>query len=99
MRTGRVKVWREDRCFGFISPDDGGPDLFVHLSNVTDSVEPLPVGARVKFNTRAGRRSGRQETYDVVIQGGVNFRACNICKKRDSLSSALRRKLFLSAFA
>jgi cold shock protein len=70
MPTGRVKVWREDKGYGFIVPDAGGRDLFVHISNVVEGVEALPVGARVQFNERPSRKKdGTLEAYDVVICG------------------------------
>jgi cold shock protein len=70
MPTGRVKVWRKEQGFSFIAPDAGGGDLFVHISNVVEGVEALPVGARVQFNVRPSRKKeGTLEAYDVVICG------------------------------
>eukprot|EP00747_Dinoflagellata_sp_TGD_P190226 gnl/TRDRNA2_/TRDRNA2_51601_c0_seq1.p1 gnl/TRDRNA2_/TRDRNA2_51601_c0~~gnl/TRDRNA2_/TRDRNA2_51601_c0_seq1.p1 ORF type:complete len:584 (-),score=123.34 gnl/TRDRNA2_/TRDRNA2_51601_c0_seq1:61-1812(-) len=46
--TGTVKAWMEDRGMGFITPAHGGPDLFVHRSQVADG-ESLVVGAHVSF--------------------------------------------------
>ncbi|RME51007.1 MAG: cold shock domain-containing protein [Caldilineae bacterium] len=38
--TGRIKTYKEDRGFGFIVPDDGGTDLFFHISNVQGIEQP-----------------------------------------------------------
>jgi CspA family cold shock protein len=66
MPTGTVKYWSIEKGYGFIKPDDGGTDLFVHISNCADGIEGLPVGAHVQFNTRPSRKADRDEAYDVV---------------------------------
>lgn len=50
MATGTVKWFDHAKGFGFIQPDEGGKDVFVHRSNVLgDDVRPLADGAKVAF--------------------------------------------------
>lgn len=48
VRTGRIKAYKEDRGFGFITPDDGGADIFFHITQVREVAVP-EVGARVRY--------------------------------------------------
>ena len=52
---GVVARYDADRGFGFITPDAGGADLFVHVS-VIEGVEPLAPGDRVSFGVRQSDR-------------------------------------------
>ncbi|CVI64331.1 cold shock domain-containing protein (plasmid) [Agrobacterium leguminum] len=50
MRTGTVKWFDAAKRYGFIAPDDGGPDIFLHLSNIADPACPVPLpGLRLQF--------------------------------------------------
>jgi CspA family cold shock protein len=54
---GAVKFFNSDRGFGFIAPDKGGPDVFLHVSSLGRSGLQAPMdGQRVRFSIRAGRK-------------------------------------------
>lgn len=68
MPTGRVKFFNDDKGYGFIEPDDGSKDVFVHITSVADpSVDNFAEDRRVSFNERISKRSGKPEAFDVVV--------------------------------
>ena len=53
--TGTVKWFSDEKGFGFITPDEGGRDLFVHFSGITgDGYRSLSEGAKVAFEEENG---------------------------------------------
>ena len=55
MATGVVKWFSDEKGFGFITPDDGGKDLFVHhTAIVSDGFRSLPEGAKVSYEAEEG---------------------------------------------
>nr|WP_308102923.1 cold shock domain-containing protein [Lentzea sp. CC55] len=60
---GTVARYDADRGFGFITPDAGGPDLFVHVSVVSGS-EPLVAGERVHFRIRQSDRGPQADSVE-----------------------------------
>jgi CspA family cold shock protein len=60
MPVGTVKFFDVKKGFGFIIPDGGGKDVFVHVSAVERSgIGTLSEGQRVRFDTEISRRSGK----------------------------------------
>jgi len=56
MATGTVKFFNSSRGFGFIQPDDGVKDVFVHVSAVESAgMQPLVEGQRVRFDVVTDR--------------------------------------------
>ena len=57
MANGKVKWFNDRKGFGFITPDDGGEDLFVHHSNITaDGYRSLSDGQAVEYDVGEGRK-------------------------------------------
>ncbi len=57
MATGTVKWFNADKGFGFIAPDDGGNDLFVHHSEIrTEGYASLDEGQKVEFSVGQGKK-------------------------------------------
>ena len=55
MTTGTVKWFSDEKGFGFIVPDDGSTDLFVHHSEISGAgFKSLPEGAKVSYLPQAG---------------------------------------------
>jgi CspA family cold shock protein len=55
MATGTVKWFSDEKGFGFITPDEGSKDLFVHHTSIeADGYRSLPEGARVEYESEQG---------------------------------------------
>lgn len=63
METGTVSHWNVDRAFGFIRPDDGSRDVFLHITQAPGGEAPAK-GDRVGF--RVERAGDRFRAVDVV---------------------------------
>jgi CspA family cold shock protein len=68
MATGTVKWFNDQKGYGFITPEDGGKDLFVHHSSIAGSgFKTLAEGAKVEFEAAEGTKG--PEAKNVVLAG------------------------------
>lgn len=66
MATGTVKWFNPTKGFGFIQPDDGGPDAFVHISAVERSgMGELVDGQKVSYDLERDKRSGKMSACNL----------------------------------
>jgi len=60
MTTGTVKWFNTQKGFGFIQPDNGGPDVFVHISAVERAgMSTLNEGQKISYEVLPDRRTGK----------------------------------------
>ena len=61
MAVGTVKWFNETKGFGFIQPDNGGNDVFVHISAVERAgLRGLAEGQKISYEMETDKRSGKQ---------------------------------------
>lgn len=53
---GTVKFFNSQKGFGFITPDSGGKDLFVHLNSLAEGTPSLSEGQKVEYVEEEGRK-------------------------------------------
>ncbi|HTZ06184.1 MAG TPA: cold-shock protein [Gaiellaceae bacterium] len=69
MATGTVKWFNDQKGYGFITPDEGGKDVFVHHSSIAgEGFKTLAEGARVEFEVAQGQKG--PEAKNVVAAAG-----------------------------
>ena len=67
MATGTVKWFSDEKGFGFITPDEGGKDLFVHFSNISgNGFRTLAEGAKVSYEAEAGDKGPKAVNVSLI---------------------------------
>jgi CspA family cold shock protein len=67
MATGTVKWFSDDKGFGFITPDEGGKDLFVHHTGIAgDGFRSLSEGAKVSFDSQPGDKGPKAVNVQAI---------------------------------
>ncbi|WP_213268440.1 cold-shock protein [Hyphomonas sp.] len=68
MTNGIVKFFNSQKGFGFISPNDGGNDVFVHISTLERSgIAHLNEGQKVSYDTAIDKRSGKSAVSAIEL--------------------------------
>jgi CspA family cold shock protein len=68
MGTGTVKWFNGQKGYGFIQPDDGGKDVFVHISAVERAgLSQLNEGQKVSYEIRADRKTGKTSADNLRV--------------------------------
>lgn len=68
MQNGTVKFYNEQKGYGFITPDAGGKDVFVHATALERAgLRGLAEGQKVAFDTEMDRRSGKPAVANIKM--------------------------------
>jgi CspA family cold shock protein len=68
MATGSVKFFTSSKGFGFIAPDEGGNDVFVHISELERSgLSGLNDGDKVSFESKMDPKKGKPNAVNVKL--------------------------------
>ena len=65
MKTGTVKFFNTEKGFGFIKPDDGSPDVFVHITAL-QGLKGLDMNSKVEFETQDGKKGIQAKNVKLI---------------------------------
>lgn len=69
MATGTVKWYNDQKGYGFIQPDAGGKDVFVHVTAVQRAgLNGLNDGQKVSYELEVDRRTGRESAVSISVE-------------------------------
>ena len=69
-QTGVVKFFNSERGYGFVKPDDGGRDVFVHITAVeAGRIEELNEGQKISFDVEPDKKGKGPKAVNLVVTG------------------------------
>ncbi len=92
---GVLKTWKEDRGFGFIKPDDGSKDIFMHISAL-DSSSRRPVTGDIIYYQITRDHRGKYKAINAQIEGVALKKSTANNTEKNEVSKNLFIGLFLS---
>ncbi|MDD5577938.1 MAG: cold shock domain-containing protein [Methylobacter sp.] len=100
MHKGMLKTWKEDRGFGFIKPDNGGKDIFIHISSLK-GVNRRPVTGDIIYYQTAKDSGGKFKAINAQIEGVeiVNNNSANFMGINGKVIGAIAMGLLMIAIA
>lgn len=68
MATGTVKWFNSTKGYGFIEPDEGGKDVFIHITALNPlGIKELPDGQKIQYELKEDTRTGKSSATDIVL--------------------------------
>ncbi len=92
MIKGVLKTWKEDRGFGFIKPDDGGKDIFIHISALNSESRRPITGDVIHYQITKDNR-GKYKAINAQIEG------VTLIEKKSSSSKANPNRKWILALS
>ena len=89
MLSGVVKRWIDDKGFGFIAPDNGDADIFVHCSVLSGGSKRLEAGDEVEYKSEYDERRGKWRcSICTVTKGGSGYSYCGKGSRYDGYATS-----------
>jgi uncharacterized membrane protein YsdA (DUF1294 family)/cold shock CspA family protein len=96
--SGRLKSWNTDRGFGFIEPDGGGQEVFIHVSAVPTRLRPPKVGQHLSFEVELNHQGKKRAANVGVPEQRASPRIQREAPARWSAGSALAIPAFVAVY-
>ena len=98
MATGTVKWFNGQKGFGFIQPNDGGQDVFVHISAVERAgLSGLAEGQKVNYEVKTDKMRGKTSAENLSLASRPSRRFTDVLKRRRCPPDEMRRAGFRSS--